>query len=145
MCLGFLSDPLWGIQGRARRSQRELQRQKGFTWNAAILVVVSARYSNGWIQGGAKKGRGRASPLTKSSFRPNVHSNILMYCRQHYRHMHLFESRHCGCLLNFLNIQSIRPRTAASPSIQSVSHITSRHGDNPKKGCSNDVHMLRQA
>ena len=27
-------------------------------------------------------------------------------------------------------IQSIRPRTAVSPSIQSVSHITSRHGDN---------------
>ena len=39
------------------------------------------------------------------------------------------------------NIQSIRPRTAASPSIQSVSHITSLHGDNPKKGCSNDVHV----
>ena len=46
---------------------------------------------------------------------------------------------------HILNIQSIRPRTAASPSIQSVSHITSCHGDNPKKGCSNDVHMLRHA
>ena len=32
-----------------------------------------------------------------------------------------------------VNKQSIRPRTAASPNIQSVSHITSRHGDNPKK------------
>ena len=31
----------------------------------------------------------------------------------------------------FFHIQSIRPRTAASPSIQSMSHITSRHGDNP--------------
>ena len=45
-----------------------------------VLVVFLARYSKGWIKGGAKIGRGRASPLTKSSFRPNVHSNILMYC-----------------------------------------------------------------
>ena len=49
------------------------------------------------------KNRGRASPLTKSSFRPNIHSNILAYCR---RHMHLFESSdscHSGCLFFWLN------------------------------------------
>ena len=63
---------------------RRLQRQ--------TKCITSARYSKGWIQGGAKIGRGRASPLTKFSFRPNVHSNILMYCRQHCRHVHLFES-----------------------------------------------------
>ena len=85
------------------RQGKELKRAsktKGFTWNAAILVVVSARYSKGWIQGGAKIVRGRASPFTKSSFRPNVHSNILMYCWQH---MHLFESCHSGCLFFWLN------------------------------------------
>ena len=36
-----------------------------------------------------------------------------------------------GCHIIKSIIQSMRPRTAASPSIQSVSHITSRHGDNP--------------
>ena len=92
-----------GPHGGLRFAQRELQRQKA--WNAAILVVVSARYSSkGWIQVGAKKkGRGRASPLTKSSFRPNVHSNILMYCRRHCWHMHLYESCHSGCLFFLLN------------------------------------------
>ena len=78
-------------------SQRELQRQKALL---GILVVVSVRYSMGWIQGRAKIGRGRASLLTKSSFRPNVHGNILMYCR---RHMHLFEYRHSGYLFFWLN------------------------------------------
>ena len=81
-----------------RQGKKDLKRAsntKGFTWNAAILVVFSARYSKGWIQDGAKIGRGRASPLTKSSFRQNVHSNILMYCQQH---MHLFESCDSGCL-----------------------------------------------
>ena len=92
-------EAFYQIQGRARRSQRA-SKTKGFLWNAAILVVVSARYSKGWIQGGAKIGRGRASPLTKLSFRSNVHSNILLYCRQH---MHLFESRHSGCLYIWLN------------------------------------------
>ena len=91
MSLGFLSDPPWGgSKGRARRSLRELKRQKALIGNAAILIVVSVRYSKRWIQGGAKKGRGRASPLTKSTFRPNVHSNTLMYCLRHYRHMHSF-------------------------------------------------------
>ena len=62
--------------------------------------MVSARYPKGWIQGRAKIGRGRASPLTKSSLSPNVHSNILIYCRQH---MHLFEYCHSGCLFLWLN------------------------------------------
>ena len=69
-----------GVDPRQGKKSKRASKTKGFTWNAAILVVFSARYSKGWIQGGAKIGRGRASPLTKSSFRPNVHSNILMYC-----------------------------------------------------------------
>ena len=69
-----------GVVPRQGKKSKRASKTKGFTWNAAILVVVSARYSKGWIQGGAKIGRGRASPLTKFSFRPNVHSNILMYC-----------------------------------------------------------------
>ena len=90
-----------GVDPRqGKKESKRASKTKGFTWNAAILVVVSARYSKGWIQGGAKIGRGRASPLTKSSFRSNVHSNILMYCRQH---MHLFESCHSGCLFIWLN------------------------------------------
>ena len=36
---------------------------------------------------------------------------------------------HLGAYFKY--IQSIRPRTAALPSIQSVSYITPRHGDNP--------------
>ena len=53
--------------------------------NATILVVVSARYFKGWIQDGAKVGRGGASLLTRSSFWPNGHSNILIY---YWRHIH---------------------------------------------------------
>ena len=64
-----------------KKDSKKASKIKGFTWNAAILVVVSARYSKGWIQDGAKICRGRASPLMKSSFRPYVHSNILMHCR----------------------------------------------------------------
>ena len=84
-----------GVDPRQGKESKRASKTKGFTWNAAILVVVSARYSKGGIQGGAKISRGRASPLTKSSFRPNVHSNILMYCWQD---MHLFEFCHSGCL-----------------------------------------------
>ena len=64
---------------QGKKESKRASKTKGFTWNAAIVVVVSARYSKGWIQGGVKIGRGRASPLTKSSFIPNVHSNILMF------------------------------------------------------------------
>ena len=60
---------------QGKKESKRASKTKGFTWNAAILVVVSARYSKGWIQGRPKIGRGRAS-LKKSSFRPNVHSNI---------------------------------------------------------------------
>ena len=66
-----------GVDPRQGKKSKRASKTKGFTWNAAILVVFSARYSKGWIQGGAKKGRVRASPLTKSSFRPSVYSNIL--------------------------------------------------------------------
>ena len=37
-------DPRQGKKESERASKTE-----GFTWNAAILVVVSARYSKGWI------------------------------------------------------------------------------------------------
>ena len=87
-----------GVDPRhGKKESKRASKTKGLTWNAAILVVVSAKYSNWWIQGRATIGRGSASPLTKSSVRPNVHSNILMYCRQH---MHLFESCHSGCLFS---------------------------------------------
>ena len=89
-----------GDPRQCKKEPKRASKTKGFTWNAAILVVVLARNSKGWIQGGANISRGRASPLTKSCFRPNVHSNILMYCR---RHMHLFESCHFGCLSFWLN------------------------------------------
>ena len=69
-----------GMDPRKGKKSERASKTKGFTWNAAILVVVSAIYSKGRIQGRAKISRGRASPLTKSSFRPNVYSNILMYC-----------------------------------------------------------------
>ena len=69
-----------GMDPRQDKKSKRASKTKGFTWNAAIPVVVSDRYSKGWIKGVAKIGRARASPLTKSSFRPNVHSNILMYC-----------------------------------------------------------------
>ena len=46
-----------------------------------------------------KKSKGKASPLTKSSFRPNIHSNILMYYWQHFE----FEYCHSGCLFFWLN------------------------------------------
>ena len=95
MCLGFLSDPPSVDPRQGKKESERASKTEGFTWNAAILVVASARYSKGWIQGGAKIGSGRASPLMKPSYRPKVHSNILMNCRQH---MHLFESFHSGCL-----------------------------------------------
>ena len=87
---------------QGNKEWKRASKTKSFTLNAAILVVVSARYSKGWIKGGAKIGRGRASPLTKASFRLNGHRNILMYmyCR---RHMHLFKSCHSCCLFFWLN------------------------------------------
>ena len=95
ICLGFLLD-LPGVDPkRGKKESKRASKKKAFTWNSAILVVVWAKCSKGWIQGRAKIGRGRAFPLTKYSFRSNVHSNILMYC---WRHMHLFESCHSGCL-----------------------------------------------
>ena len=89
-----------GVGPRQGKKESESFKDKRLYLECCHFVVVSARYSKGWIQGGAKIGRGRASPLTKLSFRSNVHSNILMYCRQH---MHLFESRHSGCLYIWLN------------------------------------------
>ena len=66
--------------------------------------MVSARYSKRWIQAGAKIGRGMASPLTKSSFSPIIHSNILKYYR---RHMHLFETCHSGCLFSLTELFAV--------------------------------------
>ena len=44
-----------GVDPReGKKESKRASKTKGFTWNAAILVVVSARYSKGWIQGGAK-------------------------------------------------------------------------------------------
>ena len=65
--------------------------------SATILVVVSARYAVDWIHGGAKVGRRGAPLFTKFSFRPNGHSNILMYG---WRHMHTLESCHSSCLFS---------------------------------------------
>ena len=48
-----------------------------------VVITESVRHMSGW-----------ASTFT------NVHSNILMYCRQH---MHLFKSCHSGCLFIWLN------------------------------------------
>ena len=45
---------------QGKKESKRASKTKGCTWNAAILVVVLARYSKGWIQGGAKIGRGRA-------------------------------------------------------------------------------------
>ena len=93
-----------GVDPRqGKKDSKRASKTKYFTWNAAILIVVSARHSKGWIHGRANKGRGRTSPLTKSSFRPNAHCNILMYCRRHCWHMHFFESCHSCCLFLWLN------------------------------------------
>ena len=43
-----------GVDLRQAKKSKRASKTKGFTWNAAILVVFSARYSKGWIQGGAK-------------------------------------------------------------------------------------------
>ena len=79
MCLGFLLDLPRDGSKAGQEGVKESFKEKSLL-NSAILVVVWARYSKGWIQGRAKIGRGRAFPLTKYSFRTNVHSNILMYC-----------------------------------------------------------------
>ena len=96
MCLGFLSDLPWGGSKAGQEGFKgSFKDKRQILGMLPLVVVVSARYSKGWIQDGAKIGKGMASPLTKSSFRLNVHSNILMYYRQR---MHLFESCHSGCL-----------------------------------------------
>ena len=38
-----------------KKESKRASKTKGFTWNAAILVAVSVRYSKGWIEGGQKK------------------------------------------------------------------------------------------
>ena len=43
-----------GMDPRQGKKSKRASKTKGFTWNAAILVVVWARYSKGWIQGGQK-------------------------------------------------------------------------------------------
>ena len=44
-------------------------------------------------------------------------------------HLPVGDNASCFLALTLSITKSIRPRTAASPSIQSVSHITLRHGD----------------
>ena len=100
MCLGFLSDLSWGGSKAGQEGVKESFKDKSLYLKCCHSGSGFDRYSKGWIRGGAKKGRGMSSPLTKSSFSPNVHSNILMYCRRHCRHTHLFESCHSGCLFS---------------------------------------------
>ena len=86
-----------GVDPRqGKKVSKRPSKTKGFTCNAAILVVVWPGIPR-LNPGQAKIGRGGASHLTRASFRPNVHSSILMYCQWH---MHLFESCHSGCLFS---------------------------------------------
>ena len=57
MCLGFFFYQIRpGLDPRqGKKKSKRASKTKGFTWNAAILVAVLARYSKGWIQDGAKK------------------------------------------------------------------------------------------
>ena len=100
MCLGFLSDPPWGVSKAGQEGVKESFKDKRLHFECCYSGSGLGQILQEWIQGGAKIGRGRSSPLKKSSFRPNVHSNILIYCR---RHMPLFESCHSGCILFCLN------------------------------------------
>ena len=54
MCLGFLSDPPWVDPRQGKKESERASKTEGFTWNAAILVVVSARYSKGRSRAGQK-------------------------------------------------------------------------------------------
>ena len=49
MCFGFLSDPALVDPRQGKKESERALKTEGFAWNAAILVVVSARYSKGWI------------------------------------------------------------------------------------------------
>ena len=100
MCLGFLSDLPWGGSKAGQEGFKESFKDKMLYLECCHSGSDFGQIFQGVDPGRAKIGRRRASPLTKSSFRPNVHSNILMYCRQH---MHLFESCHSGCLFIWLN------------------------------------------
>ena len=97
--LGFLSDPLWG-GSKAGQEVKESFKDKRLYLECCHSGSGFGQIFQGVDPGRAKIGRGGASPLTKSSFRPNVHSNILMYC---WRHVHLFDSCHSGCLFFWLN------------------------------------------
>ena len=95
----LLSDTLWG-GSKAEQGVKESFKDKRLYLECCHSGSGFGQIFQGIDPGRAKIGRGRASPLTKSSFRPIVHSNILMYC---WRPMHLFESCHSGCLFFWLN------------------------------------------
>ena len=77
----FLSDPPWG----GSKAGQEGFKDKSFKDKRLYLECCHSGSGFGQIFQGVDPGRGkkverRASPLTKSFLRPNVHSNILMYC-----------------------------------------------------------------
>ena len=98
-CLGFLSDPPWGGSKAGQEGFKDSFKDKWLYLECCHSGSGFGLIFQGVDPGWGKICRGRAS-LTKSSFRPNVHSNILMHCR---KHMHLFESCHSGCLFIWLN------------------------------------------
>ena len=44
-----------GVDPRQGKKSKRASKTKGFTWNAAILAVVSARYSKGGGSGAGQK------------------------------------------------------------------------------------------
>ena len=107
MCLGFLSDTPWGGSKAGQEGVKESFKNKMLYLQCCHPGSSFRQIFQGVDPWRGKKGRGRSSPLTKSSFRPNVHSNILMYCRRHCRHMHLFESCHSGCLFFLIELFAV--------------------------------------
>ena len=87
--LRHLSDPPCGGSTAGQEGVKESFKDKRLYLECCHSGSDIGQMFQGVDPGRAKKGRGRASPLTKSSFRPNIHSNILMYCRRHCRHIYL--------------------------------------------------------
>ena len=76
-CLGFVSDLPWGISKAGQEGVKESFKDKRLHLECCHSGSGFGQIFQEWIQGGAKISIGRSSPLKKSSFRPNVHSNIL--------------------------------------------------------------------
>ena len=47
MCSGFVSDRPWVDPRQRKKESERASKTEGFTWNAAILVVVSAGIPRG--------------------------------------------------------------------------------------------------